>query len=364
MLDAGTAIGGYRIVGAIGAGAHGVVYRADKDGREVALKVIDEADDARAAALLEAARAAAAVEHGAVARTLAFGRDGERVWIAMERAPGPSLAERLEDGPLPCAEVVGVLVAVCGALDAAHAAGVLHCDLKPQNILVAGGAVKVTDFGLADAGGAPSARYASPEASHGYPVDERSDLYSVGVLAVELLTGSPYEDAGDTPLVLPADVPAPVRAVLIRLLHKDQGARFRNAGAVAAALEAALAGRRLPARSRRGRRVVGVALIAAAALTAILLLRGRSQDASTAATGARTVVVNGAAIEPDVRAAYERRAGAPMAPGRYWYDPTTGAWGLEGGPALGVTLAGLELGRPPVAHELPARLPARAIGAR
>src|SRR5262249_33180231 len=210
----------------------------------------------------------AAVEHEAVARTLEFGRDGDRVWIAMERAPGLSLAERLDEGPLPCAEAVRVLVAVCGALDAAHAAGVLHCDLKPPNILVSAGTVKVTDFGLADARGMPKTPYASPEASHGYPVDERSDLYSLGVLAVELLTGAPYEDAGDAPLVLPGDVPAPVRGVLIRLLHKDQGARFRNAAAVAAALEAALAGRPFPARSRRGRRIAGIALVAAAALGA------------------------------------------------------------------------------------------------
>src|SRR5262249_10470666 len=172
MLDAGTAIGGWRVVGGIGAGAHGVVYSAEKDGREVALKVIDETDDARAAALLEAARASAAVAHEAVARTLECGRDGDRVWIAMERAPGRSLAGRLDHRPLPCADVVRVLVAVCGALDAAHAAGVLHCDLKPQNILVAAGAVKVTDFGLADARGARKTPYASPEASHGYPVDE------------------------------------------------------------------------------------------------------------------------------------------------------------------------------------------------
>src|SRR5262249_59783984 len=122
MLDAGTAIGGWRVVGGIGAGAHGIVYSAEKDGREVALKVIDEADDTRAAALLEAARASAAVEHEAVARTLEFGRDGDRVWIAMERAPGLSLAERLDEGPLPCAGAVRVLGAVCGALDPAHAA--------------------------------------------------------------------------------------------------------------------------------------------------------------------------------------------------------------------------------------------------
>jgi serine/threonine protein kinase len=273
-------IAGYRILGELGSSAHGVVHRAEKNGREVALKVIEEPDATRAAALLDAARAAARIVHPAVARTFAAGRDGDRVWIAMEHVAGRSLAERLDEGPLPVADVVRVLAAACGALDAAHAAGVLHCGLKPRNILVGDVGVKVTDFGVAAARDRRSAPYASPEAAHGYAIDARSDLYSLGVLAVELLTGAAYEDAVDAPLVLPADVPPVVRSVIIRLLHKDQGARFRTAAAVAAALAPA------PARPRSLRWLLGVAVVAVAAVVIVLLVRGRGAGVGASVKGA------------------------------------------------------------------------------
>src|SRR5262249_42210002 len=156
-----------------------------------------------------------------------------------------------ENGPLDTPAAISVLVALCRALDATHAAGVLHGDLKPANVIVGpDGSVVLTDIGLARTRGAGRGAYASPEASHGFAEDERSDLYSLGVLAYECLTGSPWSDADDGPVVFPIGVPTLVRAVVIRLLHKDQGARFRRADDVAKALVDAASGRR-PRRSAR-----------------------------------------------------------------------------------------------------------------
>jgi serine/threonine-protein kinase len=362
MLERGSVVAGrFRVIDALGAGAIGVVYsvaRVGEDGPELALKVIEEPDAARAEALLAAARRTIAVTHPRIVRTLDCGIDGPTVWIAMERVSGRSLAEMLEDGPLAVADMVRVVVAVCSALDAAHAVGILHSDLNPRNVIVGAQGVKVTNFTLAGARGEPT-RYDSPETSHGYPVDERSDLYSLGVLAIELVTGSAYHEAEDAPLFVPADVPPMVRAVLIRLLHKDRGARFRNAAAVAQALEAALAGQPAPrARRTARRRVVGVALVAAAAvLGAVVLIRGRG------GADEGKVVVNGVPVKPDVLADYERRVRHHVPEGRYWYEPLTGAWGREGAPAAGVTVPGLPLGRPDHTARPAATLPDRPLGA-
>lgn len=352
MLENGSVVAGrFHILEVIGAGAQGVVYRAVENGREIALKVLDEPDSDRAQALLAVVQRAATVNHPQVARTLDAGCAGPLVWVAMERIAGRSLAELIDEGPLPPAPAMQILIGVCGALDAAHAAGLLHSDLKPENVIIGVDGPKVTDFGLAGARGRAALEYSAPERSHGYPVDERSDLYSLGVLGYELLTGIVYDTSHeDLPLVLPSDVPAPVRAILIRLLHFDRSARFRSAAAVATALEAALRGGPPPPRPRHGR-VLGALLIGAAAAATVFALRARGHE----------VYVNGAAVPNAALNAYEQRIGAEVPAGRYWYDARSGAWGHEDGPALGLTLPGLELGPPPGPHA-PAIVPARALG--
>lgn len=340
MLTEGSLIAGrYRIVGTVGAGHNGVVYRASCEAGEVALKVIEEPDAARGEAMVAAARRAMAVTARGVVRLLDAGRDGELVWLASEFAPGKSLAAILEDsGPFETPTAVGVLVAVCASLEAMHGAGLLHGDVKPGNVLLApDGSVTLTDVGVARSRGPGNLAYASPEASHGYPEDERSDLYSLGLLAYELLSGTAWSEGGsdEATVILPADVPPAVRGVVIRLLHKDRAARFRRAGDAADALTAALSGK--PARGRKGRRGVHIAVVAGLALAAFLLVRGRGPDG-------RRVIVNGAILESAILGAYESRFGAHIPDGRYWYDRASGAWGIEGAPARCVTARGLDLG--------------------
>jgi serine/threonine-protein kinase len=273
MLPDGTVVARrFRIVAALGAGPHGVVYRAAETagGREVALKIIEVDDDGRATALIAAATRAEAVVHAAVARTLAAGREERAVWIASELAPGRSLAAALEDGERLDGEATVALVrALCGGLAALHAAGLLHGDLKPENVVLApDGAARLTDVALARSGGRRAGAYLSPEAAHGDREDERSDLYALGVLAVQALGGS--GGALEEALALPDDAPMALRRVIIRLLHKDRGARFRHAVDVVEALDG-----RAPARPRHARHL-GLALVAAGALAlvAFLWLRG------------------------------------------------------------------------------------------
>jgi Protein kinase domain len=362
-LDEGSVIAGrYRIVCAVGAGRNGVVYRATCDAGEIALKVIDEPDEARAEVLVAAARRAMALSARGVVRLLDVGRDGAQVWLASELAPGRSLASMLEDsGALDTATAVTILIAVCASLEAMHQAGLLHGAVRPGNVLVAeDGSVLLTDVGVAHSRGPGNLSYASPEASHGYPEDERSDLYSLGLLAHEMLTGSTWNDRGgedssdEATVILPADVPPAVRGVIIRLLHKDRASRFRRAGDVAAALK----GQKIRGRkSRRGWQALILAGVGVA-IGAFLVVRGRSP-------GDRRVIVNGAPVGAGILGAYESRSGRHIPDGRYWYDSASGAWGFEGAPARCVTDRGLDLGNAAVttgAPPRPATAPPCALG--
>lgn len=338
MLPDGTVVAGrFRVAGMLGAGRHGVVYRAELEGREIALKIVDEPNTERAQALVNAARRAQRIGGRGVIRVLDAGRDAGRVWVASELAAGRSLAVLLDEGgPLDTAAAVNVLVALCRALDATHAAGLLHGDLKPNNVIVGpDGNVVLTDIGLARSRGAGSGAYASPEASHGFSEDERSDLYSLGVVAYECLTGSPWSDDEDSPVAFPIGVPTPVRSVVIRLLHKDQGARFRRADDVARALVEAASGKRPRGPARRFG--VGIAVAAGLVIGAVLVMRGRGE-------AAREVIVNGVRVAAGALSAYETKTGAHVPDGHYWYDRASGLWGIEGRPPRCVTARGQDFG--------------------
>jgi serine/threonine protein kinase len=195
----------------------GEVWEADDTvlGRRVALKVLVQelADDARATKrFVREARATAKLTHPNVTRIYDFGRDGGLPYLVMELLEGDTLADRLVDGPMPPAEAARIGAAVADALDAAHGQGIIHRDVKPSNVLLTpAGEVKVMDFGIAAAadethsttgsGLYGTAAYISPERAAGHPATPAADIYSLGAVLYELLTGRP-PFLGDSPMLV------------------------------------------------------------------------------------------------------------------------------------------------------------------
>jgi serine/threonine protein kinase len=198
----------YRLVERIDEGGAGEVWRArdEKLDRDVAIKLLgSDADDAFRARFADEARRAAAVVHPNVVVVFDEGRDGADAFMVMELVHGKTLREIVaERGPLPAHEVARLIRQVAAALDAAHAAGVIHCDVKPANVIVdREGVAKLTDFGIARAARdrdeqelLGTARYIAPERVEGGPVTARTDVYGLGLVAYELLTGRPTFDGG------------------------------------------------------------------------------------------------------------------------------------------------------------------------
>ncbi|HET7293634.1 MAG TPA: serine/threonine-protein kinase [Vicinamibacteria bacterium] len=301
-ITRGTLIGArYEILLLLGRGGMGTVYRA-RDRvleEEVALKVLRS--DLGEAAEMEARfraeiKLARTVSHPNVCRIHEYGEDGALRYISMELIEGENLRERLRRvGPLPPEEATRIAIDVARGLEAIHDAGVVHRDLSPFNVtLDAKERVRVMDFGIAKrvAGGtgAGSAagyvlgnpEYMSPEQARGRRVDTRSDLYSLGVVLFEMLTGRP-PFRGATPvetLMQHAEAPPPLddpaltptlRAVLERALAKEPEARFETAHAMAAALRDARA-ITAPLRRRPLRRLLVAPLLAAFGTAAALWL--------------------------------------------------------------------------------------------
>jgi Tol biopolymer transport system component len=266
-LARGTRIGTYEIVGLLGAGGMGEVYRArdTRLGREVAIKVLANRvteDQILLARIEREARILASLNHPSIA-TIHSVEDWEGApAIVMEMIEGETLAVKLFEGPLPPAEVVRIAKQVSDALCAAHDRGIVHRDLKPANIHIRpDGGVKVLDFGLAKSIAAGdtqaqvghtvtttgsimgTAPYMSPEQARGQDVDRRSDIWSFGCTVYEMLTGR-RAFYGPTPAdtivavlsaepdwsALPADTPDGLRALLQRCLQKDVRHRLRDLG--------------------------------------------------------------------------------------------------------------------------------------
>src|SRR5438477_647200 len=200
-------LGRYQLLDVLGRGGMGVVYRAADRvlDRTVAVKVLagERAEEPTFVTRFEReARAAAALSHPNIVAVYDSGRDGHARFIVMECVSGTNLAQLVRRcGPLPAEQAVNIARQVAGALAAAHRAGIIHRDIKPANVMVdEAGTVKVLDFGIARATGSTtltqaailgSAPYIAPEVTRGQRADERSDIYSLGCVLYETLTGQP-----------------------------------------------------------------------------------------------------------------------------------------------------------------------------
>jgi serine/threonine protein kinase len=260
--------GRYRAVRRIDAGGMGEIWEADDTllGRRVAIKVLAEelaGDPVAMRRFRREARATAKLDHPNVIRVFDF-VDGQVPFLVLELLEGQTLADRLRrDGALPPVEAARIGAAVADGLDVAHRAGIIHRDIKPSNImLTASGEVKVMDFGIAGAWEAHSttgqqllatASYAPPERITGGRASPAGDLYSLGVVLYEMLTGRPPFLADNAEQLLRAhlqEAPRPVRELVFWVppkiaaacedaLAKDPAARPASAGALAAQLRAA-----------------------------------------------------------------------------------------------------------------------------
>ena len=258
------------------------VYLAHDEvlGRDVAVKVLDKRLAGHAEFVerfRREARSAASLSHPNIVAVHDSGQteDGDR-FIVMEYVPGGTLKDHLDEkGSLPSGEAASVALQVARALAAAHERGVIHRDIKPQNVLLtASGEAKVADFGIARAAGSATltgtglgpgtARYISPEQAKGEPIGPSSDLYSLGVVLYEMLTGSvPFdaesplgvvmkhiEEAPRPPAEIDPRVPERLNGLTLRLLAKDPGYRPENAAALVEELEGALRELDRPAAAR------------------------------------------------------------------------------------------------------------------
>lgn len=274
-------IGPYEVRERLGAGGMGVVYRAFDPAlhREVAVKVIRAdllADPAARDRFLAEARAAAAVEHENIAAVHAVEVHDGRPCLVMPLLRGETLERRLRAAgrPLPLGELAALARGVAAGLEAAHAAGLVHRDVKPANVWLAApdGRAKLLDFGLAVAAGtagrpAGTPGYMAPEQVRGAPADARADLFSLGCVLYRAAAGAPPFGADTTPAVLvhtiardPAPVgaanpalPARLAALIGGLLEKDPARRPGSAGLVLAELDA-IGADVAAARRRRARR--------------------------------------------------------------------------------------------------------------
>ncbi len=270
----------YELHALIGEGAFGRVYRGfdRRLGRPVAIKVIKPwwaEDSAWVERFEREARMLARVSDPGIVQIFDIGHAEQGPYYVAELVDGESLAERLQRARMALAETVEVAEQLCRALASAHARGIVHCDVKPANVLLSSdGRVKVGDFGVARlAGGGTSQalsatvagtpRYMAPEQARGRRTTAATDVYSAGVVLYEMIAGEPpfvhgsavelgLRHVQDDPPPLPAAVPAELREIVARALRKKPEERFTDAAQMADALLATGLGE--PVGDRRGER--------------------------------------------------------------------------------------------------------------
>ena len=313
MAEIGDTLGGrYRLIELLGQGGMATIFRAvdTQLGRDVAVKLLRPEylrDPDFSSRFRQEAQAAASLSHPNVVTVYDYGADASGPYIVMELVDGQDLATILKgSGALPPRQVARIGSAVARALAAAHAAGLVHRDVKPGNILIGrDGQVKVADFGIARAIAEAqltlpgmtmgSVHYFSPEQARGEPATASSDIYSLGIVLYEMLTGvRPFE--GDSaasvglarlsgpvpdPTLVRASVPSELAAITRRALAVDPASRFSSAGSMADALDATL-----DPNSGGAAALAGAATVAAAAGVANANPRGVPYDDDAYATAA------------------------------------------------------------------------------
>jgi tRNA A-37 threonylcarbamoyl transferase component Bud32 len=301
----------YEIRAVLGEGGVGTVYRAYQADlhREVALKVMIAGEHASPELLkrfLREARAAASLTHPGIVPVYDVGAEGSLHYIVMELVEGGSLADLLRKGPLAPEAALRMAARLADALEEAHRKGIIHRDIKPSNILIdSRGRPRIADFGLAaavydserltrtgDILGTPW--YMSPEQAFGEPheIDARSDVYSLGAVLYEMLTGRPPFDGTNSLQVLKKielEEPLPpskrnpkLDPVVMRALEKDRGRRYAGAAEFAQVLREAAAGRWPAPKSRKARTTAGALALLAGGFAFGLWARGAFESAPEA----------------------------------------------------------------------------------
>lgn len=272
-ISAGTRLGRYKVLSALGAGGMGEVYLAEDTEleRTVALKILlpDVAgDQQRMSRFIQEAKAASALNHPNILTIYEIGRADQSAFIATELIKGTTLRQRMTGATIKATEALEIIIQVASALQSAHAAGIVHRDIKPENIMVReDGYVKVLDFGLAkltEKSGASVAidteaatralvntepgkimgtvAYMSPEQARGLSVDARTDIWSLGVVLYEMIAGTrPFEGATPTDVLLSIvereppplarfsrDVPEALEWIVTKALTKDRDERYQT----------------------------------------------------------------------------------------------------------------------------------------
>jgi eukaryotic-like serine/threonine-protein kinase len=339
----GTSIAHYRVVGLLGSGGMGDVYRAhdSKLNRDVAIKVLRESfttDEDRLVRFRREAQLLASLNHPNIGQIYGLEEFDGTCALVMELVDGPTLADRILESRFSVREALQIAFKIAEALETAHHQGIIHRDLKPSNIKLRDDAVvKVLDFGLAklvESTSSPTSKatlsptislhatragvilgtaaYMAPEQARGKSVDTRADIWSFGCVLYELLTGRRAfggDEISDTLAfvitkepewsALPADVPTAIRRVLRRCLEKDRNRRFADIADVRLDIEDALnagpdatvAGISAPSDVRSSRRLLAIGSLAAAVLIALAFWIGsRRAPAETPAPVTRFLV--------------------------------------------------------------------------
>ena len=331
-FSAGTRLGPYEVLSALGAGGMGEVYKA-RDARLdriVAIKILPSTDPALRLRFEREARAIAALQHSHICALYDVGHDNETDYLILEYVEGETLADRLRRGPLKLDEALKTGIEIADALDRAHRVGITHRDLKPGNIMLTRSGVKLLDFGLAklqESGaldglsaapthGTPmtargtilgTLQYMAPEQVEGKDVDGRSDIFALGAVLFEMVTGRRAFDGGSQATVIAAildrDPPAPsslqplsppfLDHIVQRCLAKDPDERWQSARDVMLELKSLTGGMSVndhrAASMRRWSWTLLVSTVAASLLIALVALWNmRSPSAPAAqARGAR-----------------------------------------------------------------------------
>jgi tetratricopeptide (TPR) repeat protein/predicted Ser/Thr protein kinase len=343
-----TVVSHYRLLNRLGEGGMGVVFRAEDEqlGREVAVKVLrtEAVTSTEWLARFEReARLASSLQHPHICTIHELGEHDGQPFIVMELLEGRTIKHLVEEGPLPPARVIDLTVQVAEALDAAHRRGIIHRDIKPANLFVThGDRVKVLDFGLAKlatdasapaaaAASAPTltgivyspdltrtgstvgtASYMAPEQAQGLPVDARTDLFSLGTVLYEMVSGRRAFGGDDIPLIvmkivngivvsprtINGSVPQNLEAIILKLMAVDPNARYQSAGELLTDLHGASAELARDAQSARPRdaarrkpagpstrrlavRIAAAAAVVAAGVAASAVWRARHTAALT-----------------------------------------------------------------------------------